>query len=335
MENLRPSSHISENRKMGFKFISVIVPAYNEQEYISQCLESLVSQAYPKDSYEIIVVDNDSKDKTREIALTFGVKVIEKKSGPVGAVRNAGAKLAKGELLAFIDADCVAPTDWLSNGETLLLNNDHVYGGGYNLRPTPFWVEKAWLLENKEPPKDLVGGCIFIRKKDFFLIGLFDEKLTSGEDTQLSVSLRKRNYYIKMSSDLNVIHLGNPTTLKRFFSRQIWHSENYFQNWKETRRDLTFYLLIFLILSFIFLLTSIVLNSNTIFFASLLFIFSIPLAFTFKRLRRSKYIFKNLRNLPSIYTLDIVYLSGRVIGLTKSLWRALRLSIKLEKRQED
>ncbi len=320
---------------MDVKFISVIVPAYNEEAYISQCLESLVSQDYPRDRYEIIVVDNDSKDTTKKIALNFDVKVIEKKSGPVGSVRNAGAKQAKGVLLAFIDADCVAPTDWLSRGSKLLLNEGHVYGGGYDLRTVPFWVEKAWLLENKEPPKDLVGGCIFIRKKDFLLAGLFDEKVTSGEDTKLSVSLRKMNFYIKMSSTLNVIHLGNPITLKRFFLRQIWHSENYVQNWNETKKDPTFYLVIALIISLIFFLASIPLKSHIVFYMSLSTIIVIPFIFSLKRLSRSKYLLKNIRILPSIYILDIAYLAGRVLGLSKSLWCALKPSIELKDHTEN
>lgn len=315
---------------MDFRMISVVVPAYNEQEYISQCLESLVSQDYPKDRYEILVVDNGSGDRTREIASTFDVTVVEKNSGHVGSVRNAGARQAKGEFLAFIDADCVAPADWLSNGAKLLLNEGYVYGGGYNLRPRPFWVEKAWLLENKEPPKDLVGGCIFIKKKDFFLAGAFDEELTSGEDTKLSVSLRKKNYQIKMESTLNVIHLGNPITLRHFFSRQVWHSENYFQNWGETRKDPTFYFLLSLVISSIGLFASIALESRIFFFTSLLLIIGIPLIFTFKRLYRSRDLLVNLRNLPSIYILDITYLSGRILGLTKSLWRAMKRPLKPE-----
>ncbi|SHK46101.1 Glycosyltransferase, catalytic subunit of cellulose synthase and poly-beta-1,6-N-acetylglucosamine synthase [Marinobacter antarcticus] len=320
---------------MGFKFISVIVPAHNEQEYISQCLESLASQDYPTDNYEIIVVDNNSIDKTQEIALQFNVQIIEQKTGPVGRVRNAGAKAAKGEVLAFIDGDCVAPTDWLSKGASLLLDKDTVCGGGYLLRPSPYWIEKAWLLENKAPPKELLGGCIFIRKDDFFLAGPFDEKITSGEDTKLSMSLRNQNYSLIMTEELDVIHLGNPTTLKNFFLRQIWHSENYLQNWHETVKDPTFYFLILFLIGFISLLTGTISENITAMLISTTIITGTPLIFTIKRLRRSRNIDRNLRNLPAIYFLDFIYLSGRLLGLGKSTWKAFALFIPPQSRRGD
>src|SRR5690554_6896624 len=126
---------------MNHEFISIIIPAHNEQQYIAECLTSLTSQDYPKDKYEIIVVDNNSKDLTKEIARTFNVQVIDQESGPVGAVRNAGAKKAQGEYLAFIDADCIAPINWLSKGAEALSSNNSVYGGGYDVRPEPHWIE--------------------------------------------------------------------------------------------------------------------------------------------------------------------------------------------------
>lgn len=308
---------------MGHKFISVIIPAHNEEEYISKCLESLVFQDYPKQSYEIIVVDNNSIDKTLEIAASFGVKVIEQKIGPVGSVRNAGARQAQGELLAFIDADCVAPTNWLAKGVGLLCSEEAVFGGGCDLRASPHWIEKAWLLENKYPPKELLGCCIFIKKTDFFGVGLFDEKLTSGEDTKLSVSLRNQNHKVKMTEELNVIHLGNAITLKNFFLRQIWHSENYLQNWQETVKDPTFYLLNIFIAGLVFLFLSAAYQSLVGVVLSTVVIAGTPFIFTLKRLLRSKSNHQNLRNLAAIYFLDFIYLSGRIFGLCVSMWKAV------------
>lgn len=303
---------------MEAKFITIIVPAHNEQEYISECLSSLNSQNYPKDKYEVILVDNNSTDRTQEIAQQFSIQIIEQKTGPVGAVRNAGARQATGELLAFIDADCIAPVDWLSKGANLLNTHGTVYGGDCDLRKHPHWIEKAWLLENEFPPKDLLGCCIFIRKIDFLNIGLFDEKITSGEDTKLSNSLKSQHYNVVMTKELNVIHLGNPTTLKSFFLRQVWHSENYLQNWSETKIDPTFYLIIIFLTGLIILLMTLILQDLPNVLLSIFIILSVPLIFTLKRLRRSRNPKKNLYNLPAIYFLDLVYLSGRILGLCKS-----------------
>ncbi|MBK1871741.1 glycosyltransferase [Marinobacter sp. 1-3A] len=320
---------------MDCKLISVIVPAHNEEKYISQCLESLAAQDYPKQKYEVIVVDNNSTDQTSEIANNFEVKIVQKTSGPVGAVRNAGAKLANGELLAFIDADCVAPADWLSKGANLLNTHGTVYGGDCDLRKHPHWIEKAWLLENELPPKDLLGCCIFIRKIDFLKIGLFDEKITSGEDTKLSNSLKSQHYNVVMTKEINVIHLGNPTTLKSFFLRQVWHSENYFQNWNETRTDPTFYLVVLFLFGLIFCISSLINQTISNLLVSISFVFGIPFVFTVKRLRRSKVIRNDLRNLPAIYFLDLVYLSGRIIGLAKSIWKEAMRFTSLQSQRVD
>tara|TARA_R110000823_G_scaffold24467_6_gene72737 strand:- start:5720 stop:6682 length:963 start_codon:yes stop_codon:yes gene_type:complete len=309
---------------MPYNFISVIVPAHNEQKYISQCLKSLIAQDYSKDRYEIIVVDNDSRDRTQEIVKKLNVRIIEQNTGPVGAVRNAGAAQAKGDFLAFIDADCVAPDNWLTKGSQLLQEDFTAYGGGYDLRKSPFWLERAWLLENREPPKDLLGGSIFIRKKDFISVGSFDETITSGEDTKLSNSLRANKYKVIMKEELNVIHLGNPTNIKTFFLRQVWHSENYLNNWKDTRIDPTFYLLIIFMIGLItFSLSAIILNKTGLVVAALI-IAIMPFIFTVKRLRRSRNIRKNLRNFPAIYILDFTYLCARVIGLSKSAFKSLK-----------
>ncbi len=93
--------------------ISFIIPAYNEEKYIRDCLHSIYRQKGLWD-FEVIVADNNSEDQTREIVSKEfpQVKVVvENKRGPAAA-RNAGAKLAKGRYLAFIDADCRLPLGW-------------------------------------------------------------------------------------------------------------------------------------------------------------------------------------------------------------------------------
>jgi len=93
---------------------SIVVPAYNEENYLGYCLNSLVNQDFPKDLYEIIVVDNASTDKTAQIAKNFGVKVLpEPKKGVVFA-RQKGTLAAKGEIAISFDADSQAPDNWLA-----------------------------------------------------------------------------------------------------------------------------------------------------------------------------------------------------------------------------
>lgn len=94
-------------------FISVVIPAFNEEEYLPNCLEALQKQTYPKDRFEIIVVDNNSSDRTAEIAKSMGARVVnEKQQGHVFAV-NKGMLSANGEIIANTDSDSEVGEKWL------------------------------------------------------------------------------------------------------------------------------------------------------------------------------------------------------------------------------
>ena len=91
-----------------------MVPVYNGESMIGKCIESLWNQDYPKDRYEIIIVDNDSKDGTAEVIKRYPAKyVLEDKIHTSYGARNTGARHAKGELRAFCDADETAEKQWL------------------------------------------------------------------------------------------------------------------------------------------------------------------------------------------------------------------------------
>lgn len=93
--------------------ISVIVPTYNEEAGITACLRSLCSQTLDRDEYEIIVVDGNSSDRTRELAGEYADEVFIQTSKKVGGARNDGIMKAKGDIVATTDADCMIPPDWL------------------------------------------------------------------------------------------------------------------------------------------------------------------------------------------------------------------------------
>ncbi len=93
--------------------ISVVVPSFNEEENIAQCLVSLSHQTVDKNEYEIIVVDGGSTDKTCEIARKYANKVFIQTSKKVGGARNDGVMASKGDIIASTDADCIPPPDWI------------------------------------------------------------------------------------------------------------------------------------------------------------------------------------------------------------------------------
>lgn len=91
--------------------ISIIIPVWNEEKYLPKLLDCIKKQKY--ENYEIIVADADSTDKTKQIAREHGCKIVKGGSPAVG--RNNGAKIAKGEILAFFDADVQFSQDFLRN----------------------------------------------------------------------------------------------------------------------------------------------------------------------------------------------------------------------------
>lgn len=95
-------------------FISVVIPAYNEEKYLPACLRALQEQTYPANRYEIIVVDNASTDATADVARRFGVRVVHEPVKGVARARQAGFEAARGQVIASTDADTVAPRWWLS-----------------------------------------------------------------------------------------------------------------------------------------------------------------------------------------------------------------------------
>jgi len=96
--------------------ISVIIPTHNSELTIERCLNSLISQTFSREKFEIIIVDDGSKDNTITIAKRVGADlVLEIDQCFPGKARNVGASKAKGNPLAFIDSDCEAEHDWLES----------------------------------------------------------------------------------------------------------------------------------------------------------------------------------------------------------------------------
>ncbi len=91
--------------------ISVIIPCYNEEKYLPKIIASLKKQT--EKGFEIVVVDNNSMDKTFKVAEKLADKVVKCKEQGLSPARNWGAKVSRGEILAFVDADCTVSKDWI------------------------------------------------------------------------------------------------------------------------------------------------------------------------------------------------------------------------------
>jgi glycosyltransferase involved in cell wall biosynthesis len=131
--------------------VSVIIPAHNEARYIEGCIQSLMKQTVKAD--EIILINNNSTDKTVQIAKKFPIKIINEKKQGITLARNRGFNSAKYEIIARTDADTILPANWIKKIKTNFLNSDLVALSGpaefYDLPEliqNSHWQSKATLL---------------------------------------------------------------------------------------------------------------------------------------------------------------------------------------------
>ena len=299
--------------------VSVIIPSFNEEKYIELCIRSVLQSEYPL--LEIIVVDNGSSDRTVDIARQFDIELLIKPGVKVGAVRNAGVAEARGDIVIFLDADCLVSKNWISEGVAKLESGLDGVGGLYDLRENPSWVEKAWVLENGSSLSQsaFVGGCIFIKKRVFEDVGGFNERLSAGEDCDLSNRLRDKGYGIEIDSSLNVVHLGYPNTLSDFIKRQAWHSEDCYQLFPGNVLDKVFLITHgFLFFLFGLCISVFVAELEAVIFF-LVGVLVIPLVLSVKRILRFKPNKLSFLYFIEIYAIDFMYLIGRVIGAFRSI----------------
>jgi glycosyltransferase involved in cell wall biosynthesis len=184
---------------LGFCDISVVVPALNEEKYISGCLESLTSQSFDGD-YDVIVVDGGSSDRTVEIANRFADHIVSSARRPVGAARNEGARLASGRIIAFIDADTIASRCWLSAIEESFKDRSTIGvtgptlpsdGAALDLVTYRLWtIYLQKVLLSIGMPHVIGFNCAY-RKAPFVRVGGFDETNLTSEDIRLALKMRR------------------------------------------------------------------------------------------------------------------------------------------------
>ncbi len=197
--------------------ISVIIPAYNADKTIADCLEGLQNQTMPASEYEIIVVDDGSIDQTRQIvAQTPHIRLIEQERGMVAAARNAGIQAAQGEIICFTDADCVPQKDWLEQISAPLRENPNIIGskGRYNTQQSQFTARFVQI--EYEDKYDRMAGyrrISFIdtysaafRRQVLLDIGCFNERFQSSEDRELSYRLAAAGHEMVFQPTAVVYH---------------------------------------------------------------------------------------------------------------------------------
>ena len=222
---------------------SLIIPAYNAEKTITVCLDSALSQSIPKDSYEIIVVDDGSSDNTASVVSKYdSVKLIKQRNQGPATARNHGAKEAKGNILIFTDSDCELDVDFIKNLLYEFDENPEIAGvqGRYKTKQKEFIaqfcqveIETRYHKMEQNRYIDFIGTyAAAYRASIFAKYGGFDTSFptASGEDTEFSYRLSGDGYKLVFSNTAFVYHL-HPSKLKKYlrikFYRGFWRVRLY------------------------------------------------------------------------------------------------------------
>lgn len=182
---------------------SVVIPAHNEEKYIGACLEAIhtarVFAKIPEDKVEIIVVCNRCTDDTAAVAQDMGAKVCVNDDKCISAIRNAGARMAKGQILATIDADSRMEKTSLLEIYRMLRSKKYIGGGtistfdryslGIAVSAMVVAANVAPIMVKQKAP--LMCGMFWCLKRHFDQIGGFDETLVSLEDMDFAIRLKQ------------------------------------------------------------------------------------------------------------------------------------------------
>lgn len=209
--------------------ISVVIPAFNEEHYIEATLQALNEQTYPRECYEIVVVDNNSTDQTPKIAEGLGARIVQEKISGYVSAYNKGVFSAKYGIVAVTDADTkVAPT-WLENINKAFNEKEDLVALTGEIRPDTsskllgvflaqffnLFVYINFLLGKPH----ITGSNIALRKEYFEKIGGMDTRYKMSSDVELGLRLKKLGKvgFYKNIWVLNSTRRWEKGALKAFF----------------------------------------------------------------------------------------------------------------------
>jgi len=182
--------------------VSIIIPVFDDEAGVSRCLAALGVQTYPLSCLEVILVDNGSTPALSVANhLPYTVQITRHEKPGSYSARNAGARIATGEILAFTDADCVPQRGWVEQGVHALQegHHHHLVGGEVVIAPPSVrsgvglyqYAAGFRQKENIENKEFSVTANLFCTKGQFQHIGPFDERLLSGGDREWSWRAKK------------------------------------------------------------------------------------------------------------------------------------------------
>lgn len=244
-------------------FISIVVGVRNEEKYIAECIESLLQLDYPKECYEIIIVDGMSIDNTQNIIRHYPVKLILNEKKNVAAARNLGVENAKGDFVAFTDGDCKVDKLWVKTlvKEFAIAPDDVACVGGPNLifDTDPIFAQVVGYAQEtlmgsggsaqshgytKKQYVQSIPNCNALYKKSAIEdVGFFDEYFVMGQDGDLNYRMQNTGYRFWYVPKAKVLH-HRRATIKTFSIRMFKYGAWMAELFKKHRKLVRWYALL-------------------------------------------------------------------------------------------
>ena len=217
----------------------MVVPFYNVEPYLARCVDGIRAQSFPRERYEIILVDNNSTDASPSIAARYDdVTLLHQPMSGSYAARNMGIRKARGEIVVTIDPDCCPDTDWLEQVDSsmqdegcliLLGHQRHANRSGALSVLEMYESEKvAFITERREP--ELYFGYtnnMAFRRKVFDEIGLFPERVRGGDTLFVRRAVDKLGCdIVRYNPDMHTTHLELDTLGAYYTKRLIYGKSN-------------------------------------------------------------------------------------------------------------
>ena len=196
-------------------YFTIIIPSFNRVHVIDRAIQSILNQTYP--DWELIIVDDGSTDNTKEILTPIladkRIKYIYQDNAGVCAARNAGARVAEGNYLIFLDSDDIVENNWLHDFYEEIENKtaDIVYCSvkiqNYNNTIEYIDVDNPY-GNHKGKGTDLAGSWA-VKKQIFCEVGMYDENIKFGENNELRLRINSLNFNIGIIKKYNLIYFAS------------------------------------------------------------------------------------------------------------------------------
>ncbi len=226
-------------------YISIVICVYNGDKTLKSAIESLLRQRYPKNKYEILLIDDGSSDLSKIICLeTLNkcqensplIKYAYQKNRGLGSARNIGIHLSEGDYIAFMDQDAVANEDWLSHLVTGFNGNEKigVVGGKIKILNKNSWFANFihwthYYMEDKSGNEiiPIVGTNMAFRKSVFKKVGGFFENFRAFGDETSFINVKLKSYFKKSTSNNAIVLHERPWDLKQWCRERIFNGQEY------------------------------------------------------------------------------------------------------------